>query len=84
MYCYLCFRSLDLSFNRIKEIKSLDTLTCLQKLYLIQNKIGKIENLGHLTELQMLELGANRIRVCNVAVWHLTFTAQGSTSVDRI
>lgn len=56
-------RILDLSFNRITEIKNLDKLVKLEKLYLCANKITKIENLEKLTNLTMLELGDNRIRV---------------------
>lgn len=57
------FRILDLSFNRITEIKNLDKLVKLEKLYLCANKISKIENLDKLTKLTMLELGDNRLRV---------------------
>ena len=52
-----------MSFNRIKKIENLETLTKIQKTYLCQNRISKIENLNHLTEITMLELGSNRIRV---------------------
>jgi protein phosphatase 1 regulatory subunit 7 len=57
------FRILDLSFNRIREIKNLDALVNLEKLYLSSNKIQKIENLSHLKKLTCLELGDNKIRV---------------------
>lgn len=56
-------RILDLSFNRITEIKNLEKLVKLQKLYLCANKLTKIENLETLTNLTMLELGDNRLRV---------------------
>lgn len=56
-------RILDLSFNRITEIKNLEKLVKLQKLYLCANKLTKIENLETLTNLTMLELGDNRFRV---------------------
>lgn len=54
---------LDLSFNRITEIKNLGNFTKLEKLFLSANKISKIENLSHLKNLKMLELGNNKIRV---------------------
>lgn len=57
------FRILDLSFNRMTEIKNLDKLVKLEKLYLCANKFTKIENLEKLTNLTMLELGDNRFRV---------------------
>ena len=58
-------RQLDLSFNRIKKIEGLETLTQVKKLFLVQNKISKIENLEPLVNVTMLELGSNRIRVSN-------------------
>lgn len=57
------FRHLDISFNRLKKIEGLETLTKLRKLYLPQNRFTKMENVGHLEELVMLELGANKLRV---------------------
>lgn len=63
----LFFRILDLSFNRITEIKNLDKLVKVEKLYLCANKITKIENLEKLTKLTMLELGDNRLRVSKMS-----------------
>jgi len=57
----LC-RILDVSFNRLREIKGLDHLHKLQKLFLCANKISRIENVGHLKNLTLLELGDNKIR----------------------
>lgn len=54
---------LDISFNRLTQIKNLDTLSNLRKLFLCSNRITKITNLGSLKNLTMLELGDNRIRV---------------------
>lgn len=65
MEFFFRFRILDLSFNRITEIKNLDKLVKLEKLYLCANKLTKIENLETLTKLTMLELGDNRFRVSN-------------------
>jgi len=59
----ICFRLLDLSFNRIKKIENINHLHKLKKLFLVNNKITEIEDISQLTELTMLELGANRIRV---------------------
>lgn len=53
--------NLDLSFNNIKHIKHLESLTKLENLYFVQNKISKIENLDKLIQLQNLELGGNRV-----------------------
>lgn len=53
---------LDLSFNKIKNLKNLDTLVALEKFYICQNKLTRIENIAQFTELTYLELGANRIR----------------------
>lgn len=55
-------RTLDLSFNKLKHIKNLESLTSLTELYFVQNRIQKIENLDSLTKLTMVELAANRIR----------------------
>jgi hypothetical protein len=57
----LC-RILDVSFNRLREIKGLDHLHKLQKLFLCANKISHVENVGHLKNLTLLELGDNKIR----------------------
>lgn len=53
--------SLDLSFNKIKHIKNLETLVKLENLFFVQNKISKVENLGSLKALRNLELGGNQI-----------------------
>lgn len=63
-------RILDLSFNRITEIKNLDKLVKIEKLYLCANKLTKIENLDKLTKLTMLELGDNRFRVSIDSVYN--------------
>ena len=54
-------KNLDLSFNKIKNIKNLETLTKLENLYFVQNKIKEIKNLETLTSLKNLELGGNKI-----------------------
>lgn len=58
----LNLKSLDLSFNKIRNIKNLDKLKSLENLYFVQNKISCIENLNTLTKLRNLELGGNKIR----------------------
>ncbi|CCC66831.1 hypothetical protein NCAS_0A02730 [Naumovozyma castellii] len=55
-------KNLDLSFNKIKNIKNIDKLYELENLYFVQNKISKIENLSTLKKLKNLELGGNRIQ----------------------
>ena len=56
-------RSLDLSFNGIRHIKSVAHLVNLTDLYFVSNKITVIENLSTLVNITNLELGSNRIRV---------------------
>jgi Leucine-rich repeat (LRR) protein len=55
--------SLDLSFNKIKQIKNVSHLKELKDLYFVQNRIQKIEGLEGLSKVRNLELAANRIRV---------------------
>lgn len=54
-------RNLDLSFNKIRNIKNIEKLTKLENLYFVQNKITDIVNLETFTSLKNLELGGNRI-----------------------
>ncbi|KAK6457662.1 regulatory subunit for the mitotic function of type I protein phosphatase [Scheffersomyces xylosifermentans] len=54
-------KNLDFSFNKIKNIKNIETLTKLENLYFVQNKIKEIKNLETLTKLKNLELGGNKI-----------------------
>jgi Leucine-rich repeat (LRR) protein len=59
-------RSLDLSFNNIRDIPVLPSLTKVHVLYFVQNKISRIDegSLDWCSEtLTSLELGGNRIRV---------------------
>lgn len=58
------FRTLDISFNRVRKIENLEGLINLKKIFLCANKISRIENLNHLKNLEHLELGDNHIRVC--------------------
>lgn len=51
-----------MSFNKLKHIKNIETLTSLTDLYFVQNRIRKIENLDSLTKLRNLELGGNQLR----------------------
>lgn len=57
--------TLDLSFNKIKNIKHLEPLTKLENLYFVQNKIKEIKNLSTLINLKNLELGGNKIEQIN-------------------
>jgi protein phosphatase 1 regulatory subunit 7 len=58
--------SLDLSFNNIRHVPVLPSLTKLNIMYLVQNKIAKIEE-GELDwcadTVTSIELGGNRLRV---------------------
>lgn len=58
---FMNLKNLDLSFNKIKNIKNIDKLENLENLYFVQNKIEVIENLSTLKKLKNLELGGNRI-----------------------
>jgi Leucine Rich repeats (2 copies) len=49
---------LDLSFNKIRKIEGLDTLTSLTDLSLLDNEISELEGLDALSKLQCLSLGA--------------------------
>ncbi|ORX37337.1 hypothetical protein BD324DRAFT_579925 [Kockovaella imperatae] len=57
--------SLDLSFNNIRHVPNLPSMTKVETLYLVQNKIKAVES-GDLDwakdTLKSLELGGNRIR----------------------
>lgn len=53
--------NLDLSFNKIKNIKNIDKLVKLENLYFVQNKIREIKNLETLQKLKNLELGGNKL-----------------------
>jgi protein phosphatase 1 regulatory subunit 7 len=54
-------KNLDLSFNKIRNIKNIDKLVHLENLYFVQNKITDIVNLDTFSALKNLELGGNRI-----------------------
>lgn len=58
--------SLDLSFNNIRHVPTLPSLTKVKILYLVQNKITKVEE-GDVDwcadTLTSIELGGNRLRV---------------------
>lgn len=58
---FVKLKNLDLSFNKIKNIKNIDRLVNLENLYFVQNKISEIKNLETLKNLKNLELGGNRI-----------------------
>lgn len=58
---FINLENLDLSFNNIKHIKHVNTLTKLENLYFVQNRISKIENIENLINLTNLELGGNKI-----------------------
>jgi protein phosphatase 1 regulatory subunit 7 len=59
-------RSLDLSFNNIRHVPSLPSLTKVNVMYLVQNKIAKVDE-GSLDwakdTMTSIELGGNRLRV---------------------
>ena len=62
---FVSFRSLDLSFNLLREIpETLSHLTSLKSVYFVQNRISHIAGLQSIgATLTNLELGANKIRV---------------------
>lgn len=58
---FIKLKNLDLSFNKIKNIKNIDQLVDLENLYFVQNKIKEIKNIEPLQKLKNLELGGNKI-----------------------
>lgn len=58
---FVKLQNLDLSFNKIKNIKNIDKLVNLENLYFVQNKIREIKNIETLQKLKNLELGGNKI-----------------------
>lgn len=58
--------TLDLSFNNIRHVPNLPSLTRVETLYLVQNKIGEVKE-GEMDwaagSIKSLELGGNRLRV---------------------
>lgn len=58
---FVNMKNLDLSFNKIKNIKNIENLVELENLYFVQNKIKEIKNLETLRKLKNLELGGNKI-----------------------
>lgn len=54
--------TLDLSYNSIRSMESIQYCVNLQVLYLANNKIKEMAGLKHLSQLRILDLGANRIR----------------------
>ena len=56
------FSWLDLSFNQIRKIENIATLTELRELYFVNCKIAELEGLDSLVNLRLLEMGSNRLR----------------------
>lgn len=77
-------KSLDLSFNKIKNIKNIEALTKLENLYFVQNKIREIKNLDTLKSLKNLELGGNKIEEINEGLHQLTSLTQLWLGKNRI
>lgn len=53
--------SLDLSWQRIERIESLELFSNLRELYIQHNSISVVEGLDHLVSLELLALSHNRI-----------------------
>mmetsp|Transcript_10123 Transcript_10123/g.28846 ORF Transcript_10123/g.28846 Transcript_10123/m.28846 type:complete len:440 (+) Transcript_10123:92-1411(+) len=56
-------RTLDMSYNVIREISPVSCCENLTELYLANNKIKTMTGISTLTKLRKIDLGANRIRV---------------------
>ena len=56
-----CWRSVNLSQNKIERIEGLQALPELRELYLGRNRIRTIEGLGNLEKLEVLMLEVNEI-----------------------
>ena len=62
---YSSLKTLDLSYNQIKNIRGLESLGgTLEELYLVENRLKSIDEtvLSTLKKLRLLELGGNQIR----------------------
>ncbi|OBA22533.1 L domain-like protein [Metschnikowia bicuspidata var. bicuspidata NRRL YB-4993] len=80
-------KNLDLSFNKIKNIKNIDRLVGLENLYFVQNKISEIKNLRTLKSLKNLELGGNRLAAILPEMLHLPSIEQlwlGKNKIARL
>lgn len=77
-------KNLDLSFNKIKNIKNLDKLTKLENLYFVQNKIKDIKNLDNNVNLKNLELGGNKVEEISEMMLKLTKMEQLWLGKNRI
>lgn len=76
--------NLDLSFNKIKNIKNISNLTKLENLYFVQNKIKHIRNLELLVKLKNLELGGNKIETISETMLSLSSLTQLWLGKNRI
>ena len=61
LYKFTNLQELNLSFNKITEIKGLDKLVNLQKIDLSKNQITEIKAIDNLIILQILNLYNNQI-----------------------
>lgn len=80
-------KNLDLSFNKIKNIKNIDKLVELENLYFVQNKISEIKNLETLKKLRNLELGGNRLALILPVMLELPSLTQlwlGKNKISRL
>ena len=59
---FINLRELNLSENKISEIKGLDSLVNLQELYLDHNQVKEIKGLDSLVNLRTLSISCNEIR----------------------
>ncbi len=62
LHKFVNLQILNLSYNKIKEIKGLETLVNLQILNLSSNQIKEIKGVNNLVNLQILYLGVNQIK----------------------
>ena len=62
---------LDLSFNLIRKIEGLDSLTKITDLSLYNNKIEELSGLDNLNKLNVLSVGCNLIRKADDAINYL-------------
>ena len=68
--------TLDLSYNQITEMKSLQNLPFLTELNLSQNAIIQIDGITHLSKLRLLDLSSNQLQQIGCL--------EGLTSLQRL
>ena len=80
---------LDISFNVIRDMSTVNHLPLLVELYIANNKIVELKGLENLTALKTLDAGANRIRTMDglsglTSIEHLWLGKNKITAISGI